>query len=350
MDEGARTFRIAVHPDLVRLARDREQSFSRRWIEVLEARGHEVVPVDALNPRILETLRACDAFLWWVPPVRLAKGVAIPLAHALDALPELLVFPDRRALWHFDDKCAQFYALEAAQIPTPHTWLFWRETDALEFCRSATYPLVMKLGSGFYASNVRLLRTRQEAVAFARRMFGRGLTALAPPPPSARMRLLPRIRRVAARLLAGKAARVPVAPEQGYFLVQELVPDNAFDTRVYIIGRRAVAFRRWNRPNDFRASGSGRLDTDPGSIPLDTIVLAFRAARKLGMYTMACDVLRKNGTPVITEVSFYGEGEAICSCPGYWTEGGDGEIRWNDGALRAEDAIVDDVLARLEAR
>ena len=349
-DAVDRTFRIAIHPDHVWLARDREQSFSARWVEVLASRGHEVILVDALKPDIIEQLRACDAFLWWVPPVQLAKDVALRVMPALAQLPDLLTFPDLRSIAHFDDKCAQFYALEAAGIPTPQTWLFWREAEALTFCRAATYPLVMKLASGFYAINVRLLRTPAEAEAFVRRMFGRGLTALAPSPRSARMRLIPRLHRAASRILAGKPPRESAVRERGYFLVQELVPDNAFDTRVYVVGSRAVAFRRWNRPNDFRASGSGRIDFDPALIALDAIELAFRTAKALGMPSMACDVLRRNGAPVISEISFYGEGEAVRKCPGFWQRTADTSLQWTEGAIRAEDAIIDDILARLSRR
>ena len=54
--------------------------------------------------------------------------------------------------------------------------------------------------------------------------------------------------------------------QRDYLLVQEFLPGNGFDTRITVIGNRAFGFRRFNRPDDFRASGSGRIDWNPAAI------------------------------------------------------------------------------------
>ena len=53
-------------------------------------------------------------------------------------------------------------------------------------------------------------------------------------------------------------------------------------TNLTIIGNRAFAFRRFNRTNDFRSSGSGKIDCDLAYIDLETVRLAFQVAQKLG--------------------------------------------------------------------
>lgn len=342
-------YRVAIHRDHVKLARDPRQSFHDRWTTRLLELGHEPVTVDALAPDIVERLEGFHAFLWWFPPVPARTNPGRRLMQALEARPDLVVFPDRKAAWHYDDKAAQALLFAAANIPVPATWLFWQESDALEFCRKATYPLVMKLGPGFYSRNVRLLRSSREAMQMVRRMFDSGVYSLEPE--RGRLRFVPRpLRRRLARWVRGGPALPLPELQRDYFLAQEFVPANEFDTRVFVIAGRAVAFRRANRPDDFRASGSGLIESDPRAIASDAVHLALHTARILAMDVMSCDILRKDGRPVITEVCFYAEGWMISRCPGHWTEGADGALVWHDQPLRAEDAILDAVLTRLDGR
>lgn len=236
----------------------------------------------------------------------------------------------------------------------PRTWVFWTVEAAEKFCREATYPLVIKLRSGYCSANVALLRSEAEARFHIRRLFHGGVLRLEKPPGSRRRR---------ARGLwrdCWSSLRRLGRPEGGsddlhrnYLLVQEFMEGNDFDLRVTIIGNRAFAARRFNRPNDFRASGSGREDRDPAAIPEDARRLAFRAAKALGAPTLAVDVLRRGGNPVLNEVSYFFPRYGINATPGHWELSGDSEhgaLRWMKGVTRAEDAILDDFLARLTER
>lgn len=330
--------RIAVHPDRVTLLNGTVQSFSDRWTESLLRAGHDVRRVHWREPGLLDTLRDCDGFLWWFPPVANPRDYAKRLAFTLaQALPKLLVFPDWKSAWHFDDKIAQAMLFEAARLPTPRTHIFWRVEDAHAFLAGARFPLVLKLSSGYRSCNVALIETRREAEQWVRHIFTHGVTDLARP------RLAP-LRALKRALLAG---RQPFSTfQRGSLLLQEFVPDNAFDTRVTVIGHRVFAFRRPNRPNDFRASGSGILETNPDVIDRDALQLAIRAARTLEMPSIAVDVLRRDGQPLLTEISYYYEGRGPLACPGHWLER-DGVLTWVDGPMRAEDALLEMFLGRL---
>jgi hypothetical protein len=136
--------------------------------------------------------------------------------------------------------------------------------------------------------------------------------------------------------------------QQGYFCVQEFLPGNEFDTRVTIIGNRAFAFRRFNRANDFRASGSGKINWDPAHIDLETVRLAFHVAQKLGTQSLAVDALRGAEKRLIVEISYTYASWAVRDCPGHWVLDGDpqrGELKWVAGRLSPEDAILEDFLA-----
>jgi hypothetical protein len=140
-----------------------------------------------------------------------------------------------------------------------------------------------------------------------------------------------------------------------YVLFQEFLSNNDHDTRVTVIGNRAFGFRRFNRPNDFRASGSGRIDWDQTRIDPEMVRLAFRTARKLRSQSLAVDGMYNAARePVLVEISYYYEGWALAACPGHWALRGDdpetGRLEWVEGQVRPEDAILDDFLDLLAAR
>jgi hypothetical protein len=139
--------------------------------------------------------------------------------------------------------------------------------------------------------------------------------------------------------------------QRGYFLVQEFLEGNDYDTRAVAIGNRAFAYRRFNRAADFRASGSGLRDPDPSKIDLQMVRMAFAVARSLGTQSIAIDGIYKGKERVLTEISYYYEGWILHEeCPGHWLLHGspeDGELEWVQGPRRPEDCILEDFLADL---
>lgn len=341
--------RIAINPDYVRQKNGEHQSFSARWIELAQQRDIDVVTVDVHAADLFQRLKGCDGFMWrfGFDPLSLqhAKRLLPAIEHGM-AMP---VFPSWFSHWHFEDKIAQNYLLSSAGIPTPRTWVWWDRQAASRFCESATYPLVAKLSSGIQSTNVRLLRTPKEAHDLVKQMFGAGVYTLLEPQGALRYRLRHKIPGL--RLLFGKP--LPREVQHGYLYLQEFLPDNAFDTRITVIGNRAFGFRRHNRPGDFRASGSGRIDWDSEQVDEATIRLAFRVARSLATQSVAIDGLRRGDERVVGEISYTYASWAVRDCPGHWTLAGDpgsGALVWTVGSVRPEDAIFDDFTACLAGR
>lgn len=282
--------------------------------------------------------------MWWfaqpLPLIRSGRNIILALAHAR----KILTFPNFNTIWHFDDKRSEYYLLKLAGIPTPRSWVFWRRKQAENFVEEADFPLVMKLSSGIVSHNVALVRNIKEARRSIRELFGAGMYGF--PPEKIPFRWLARRIRESFRILLAQESYDEF--HKGYVLFQEFLLDNAFDIRITIIGNRAFAFRRFNRPNDFRASGSGRIDWDPAYIPTDALLLAYQAARILETQSLAVDILRREGEPVIAEISYYYEGWAIEACPGHWEWPSDQDLpEWVDGKTRPEDAIWEDFIDKL---
>ncbi|HET7435682.1 MAG TPA: hypothetical protein VFN10_13320, partial [Thermoanaerobaculia bacterium] len=336
--------RIAIEPDLLQ-----GESFSAHWVERLRELGHTAELVSVRDADFMERVKACDGFLWWFAPLPFPRELAKRVMAALDHGTDVVVHPDWRSCWHFDDKIAQAYLLRAADLPTPRTWIFWSYEEALAFLRDATYPLVAKLSFGFRGLNVGLVRDRAEAESLAHRVFGEGVFRLRESP-LALLRSSLRPLRDVLRRRAGRAPKPLPDAQRNALLLQEFVAGNDFDTRVNVIGDRAFAWRRENAPNDFRASGANRQKLEPPLIDRAAIRLALRAARTLNMRTAAVDMLlRKDGEPLISEISFFFEPFIVRLCQGHFRLAGE-ELQWVDGAVEPEAAILDDFLEQVAAR
>lgn len=346
------TLKIAIQPDEVVHRNGEHQSYSARWTELARDQDIEMVTVDVFSRDILAQIAACDAFMWRCAPPAHPRLYAQRLLHAVEMGMGMPVFPSQNSSWHFEDKVGQYYFLAAAGVPTPATWVLWSRQQAEQFCAAATYPFVLKLATGYQSSNVRLVHTREEALFYVDQMFGPGVVSLGHRPASP-MHLLLRRLRAAASVARGDHPHGPTAQadlQHGYFLVQEFLPKNAFDVRVTITGNRAFVYRRFNRPGDFRASGSGHFDWDPAQVGEDAVRLGYRVARLSGSQTITVDILRRNGAPVIVELGLAYASWCVRDCPGHWVLDGKpetGSLRWVEGSLEPADAIFADFVAEL---
>lgn len=348
---------IAIQPDdyTSPSAPDRCDASSPRWAEGIQRAGHVVKWVDVRREDILEQVRNCQGFMWrWAHFGGMCR-VARRLLPVLEKEMGLVVYPDQNTCWHYDDKIAQAYLLQAAGIPVPKTWIWFDADAARPWATGTRYPLVLKLSTGAGSSNVRMIHNAKEAIRWIDRLFCFRLTSLDERQFQPwRSRALAGA--VARTLLHGSGAALAddgYDPQSGYAFFQEFLPDNAFDTRVTVIGKRAFAYRRFNRPGDFRASGSGQIDWDAKAVDLRAVRLAFQVCSLMRMQSCAIDALRSGDQPVVGEISYTYASWAVRACPGHWELQGPpttGDLVWREGPLWPEEAQIADFLDRLESR
>jgi hypothetical protein len=322
---------------------------SPRWTTLLEQAGHSVRPVNVYRPDILDQVRGCDGFMWRWAHFGGMYQIARRLIPVLEGQLRLAVYPDQNTCWHYDDKAAQAFLLPGAGIPVPRTWVWFDYPSAREWISTASYPLVLKLAEGAASTNVVLVRSPQEAEVWLNRLFRSGLGTLQWKPWSWRKRL----RAAAKCMLIGHPPAHPWPLHRNYALFQEFLSGNDHDTRVTVIGDRAFAFRRFNRVNDFRASGSGLLDYDAAAVAPDFVRLAFLVARRLKTQSCAIDGLWKERQAVVGEISYTYVSSAVHECPGHWELQGEpetGTLQWVPGQMWPEEAQIADFLQRLERR
>lgn len=110
-----------------------------------------------------------------------------------------------------------------------------------------------------------------------------------------------------------------------------------------VIGGRAFAVKRFDRENDFRASGSGVKEFRREALDERCVKLAFEVNKKLGAQSVAYDfVYDAAGKPLIVEICYGFAVEFYDPCPGYWDEG----LNWVEGGFVPQEWMLDSFLKR----
>ncbi len=342
---------IGIHPDQIG-----EESYSKKWTEFLEARGVTVRKLNLLAFDALDQASQCDGIMWRWAHNPQDKQSAQRILYVIEHYLNIPVFPDSRTSWHYDEKIAQFYLLQAIEAPMPKTWLFWNQNLAIDWARHATYPVVFKLSVGASSSNVLKVNDEKEAIDLIGRSFRHGIfpmtmneyekTMQFPDSLSQVKQMLSRLKGAIRYVWASEYPKLPYfwwKPEHGYVYFQEFIPDNSFDTRITVIGDRVFGFRRLNRFEDFRASGSGYIDYNPNQIDERCVEIAFYLSERGSFQSMAYDFLYRDREPVVCEISYAYADWAVHNCPGHWQRSMD----WVDGNMWPEEAQVEDFLNRI---
>lgn len=294
--------------------------------------------VNAYANDIIQQVEGCDAFMWHFfhgdyRDMLLAKKLIMSLEAK-----GVRCFPDSHTCWHFDDKVAQKYLLESVGAPLVPSYVFYSKDEAVEWAESTVFPKVFKLKGGAGASNVKLARTKSEAIKLINQCFGKGFE---------QYRWQERFHESFNKYKEGKASmREVLRPikyafkkyptefshyhqnEIGYAYFQDFISNNTFDIRVCVVGNRAFALKRMTRKGDFRASGSGNIIYDKNQIDERCVKIAFECNKKLQTQSIAFDfVFDPSHNPLIVEISYGYAMSAYDFCEGYWTD----DMQWHEG-------------------
>ena len=302
--------------------------------EILAHNKLDYIDLDSSDPDFWEKARTITHFIYKFSHNHTDKQIAESIIPVIQYQLGIPCFPDWETSWHYDDKIKQAYLLREAGFPPCEFHVFYHSDKALNWIKTAPYPLVYKSKSGSGASNVEMVRNEKQAKQKIRKMFGTGYL-------QEKIGLMNRIKvynydirkiirhygiRLRNNILHKEA--VPFwQVQKNYILFQKFLPGNSYDTRVQVTGRRAYAFIRFNRGNDFRASGSNNWSLDHSKINMDMVRIAFSVSEKLGFKSMAYDfIYDEYKRPVIVEISYcYGDYPEFSD--GYW----DPDLNWHDG-------------------
>ncbi len=332
---------IAIH--------HRKGSFSEPWIEYCKEKNIHYKVVNCFDNDIIQQLKGCDALMWHhhhgdYKDIQLAKPLLFSLEKA-----GVKVFPNVNTNWHFDNKLAQKYLLEAIDAPLVKSYVFYSIKEALSWMERTSYPKVFKLKGGAGAQNVKLVNNEKQAEKLIARAFGKGFplndswTNLKEIKEKFKLtsnKCIDIIRGIKRGLFLSVNQKMH-GRECGYAYFQEFIPNNDSDIRVIVIGDKAFAIKRMVRKNDFRASGSGNIVYNKSTIDERCLKIAFETSNKLNVQCLAYDfVFDTNNEPLIIEISFGFNMAVYFDCPGYW----DKNLDWHKGQFNPYGWMIEDIL------
>lgn len=313
----------------------RKSSFSDRWIPYCESHNIDFKIVDPYRNDIIQQVADCDAFMWHFHQADYRDmQMAVAVLTSVQKSGKK-VYPNPDTCWHFDNKVAEKYLLEAVGAPLVPSFVFYTECEAMEWVNNNSFPKVFKLKGGAGASNVKLAHNREEAVSFVKQAFGKGFSQYDWKghfkEQYRKYKLGKATLRDLIRPLYYEIKRYPTVfshyhqKEIGYIYFQEFIPNNDHDTRIVVVnGEYAMGETRFCREGDFRASGSG--DFSYGNIDTKLVSIAFEFAKKLNMQSIAFDFIEHDEMPLIVEISYGFGTHGIEHSGGYWTT----DLVWHD--------------------
>lgn len=329
--------KIAIH--------NTDTGFHKNWRKYCIENEIDYKDVNCYADDILEQLADCDALMWhfWQTSSKdflRAKRLLFSLDHS-----GFSVFPNFKTCWHFDDKIAQKFLLEALDLPLVKSFNFLNKNDALEWAKRTTFPKVFKLKGGAGSLNVQLVKNKSEAISLINKSFSRGFNQY-----DKFSALKERIRKYRKREesfigVLKSVYRIFNEPQYSKVLgrvrsevyFQEFIPDNNYDIRVIVIDNKAFAIKRMVRDNDFRASGSGVILFEKEHFNDELIRLSFECADKLDMQCCAFDFVFVNNEAKIVEISYGYAVDAYNKCVGYW----DKNLCFHEGNFDSTNWMVD---------
>lgn len=331
------------------------RGFVKKWVEYCEQENIAYKLIDVYANDAIEQLRDCDAFMWHTDHLsrkdyQVAKRLLTAVEHS-----GKICFPSIYENWHYDDKIAQKYLLEAIDAPLIPSYVFYEEQEALKWASNTSWPKVFKLTGGAGSSNVKLIQNEKEARKIIRRSFRKGFIAF-----DQRKYFLEetfskyRQHKSLWRLL--KSFRHLLKPlnkswvnhiEKDYAYFQDFMPKNEYDMRIIVIDQNKVfGYKRFNRKNDFKASGSGNFEFfTPENIDDNVLKIALKTSVALKMNSIAYDfVYDAQKNPVIIEVTYAYGTKGANKAPGYWDE----NLDWHEGVLHDfQNWMVDKVIEKV---
>lgn len=196
------------------------------------------------------------------------------------------------------------------------------------------YPLVLKKSTGALSRNVLLVNTTSELKRKAKKLFQKD---------SLKMRLIEYLRRIRHKHNYSGESLL-----RDKILVQKFISSISFDYKVLVYGNKCFVLKRNNRPNDFRASGSGLFEYQK-EISHDLLEEAFQTRIILKSPQLSVDIAEKDGKQYIFEFqALYFGTKTIEFAPFYFQRNIDSSWELIEQTVLLEKEFVDSTIHFIE--
>jgi len=327
-------------------------SYSEKYRELLISHSIPFNFIDPNSKSLLKDIEVCSHLLFRHSQGDTDMLIYEALFNIMNNIHHIKCLPNYETYWPYENKIKEYYLLKSHDYPVIVTNIFWNYEHAEIFLKNAHFPFVAKLPKGASSSNVVILNSIKDGQKIIRQVFGKGvkshglksssnLSSLSKQGIFKYGKNLLKSELADLRLLKATSEYPEWQIQKDVILFQKYLPHNSYDTRVTVIGNRAFAFRRFVRPNDFRASGSGNFNMDPDKIDTRCVEIALSISKGLNFTTMAYDfIYDENKKPYINEISYCFVDWVVEKCPGYWDE----KLNWHSGHFWPQQCQLEDFL------
>lgn len=324
------------------------------WAEYCRVNKIQYDIIDLFQVNAIDILKQYNVLLWHFSGYIYEDMLEARSILNSAKLMGLKVFPDYFESWHFDDKVAETYALQAVGAPIPVSSIFYDINTFENWLKnSAQLPIVGKLRTGSGSHNVKLFSNKGALKVYAKKMLDKGFN----PVPSLIFKASSNIKSSGTiKTFISRAKRIPeflrtlksskmFPNEKGYVFLQEFIPNDGYDLKIVVVSEKLSFIGRNIRKGEFRASGGGDLFFDRKYVTKDIIDSAFATSDALKFKCMGYDYVVNNitGEPKIVEISYGFSHAALLLAGGYFDRKG----MWHDEPLNAPQEILKNLLDSL---
>lgn len=341
--------KIAIHKN--KHIFDHSTLWTDAWINFCVKNRIDYEVIDCFSPNIIKNLSNFDILLWHFSNYSYTEmNFARSILKSAENL-GLKVFPNSKTNWHFDDKVAQSYFLDAIGSSIPKYNVFYTKEKLKEYIKEKpNYPVIAKLKNGAGSNNVKLIRNKKELIKYGNEMFSTGINST----PKAGFKIISniqstkslktfinRFKRIPDFVKSSKKAR-EFFNEKNYVYLQEFIDNEGYDLKVVVVGDKLTFLKRNIRNGDFRASGGGFIQYDHTVINLEIIKEAFHTSEKCSFQCMGYDFVINAETKEckIIEISYGFDYIAQLKLGGYYTKDG----IFHDSPLNIPEEIIKNLI------
>lgn len=211
-------------------------------------------------------------------------------------------FPSFREVMFYENKKYLSYWLKANNIPHPSTVVFYNKCEALDWLKSASYPLVGKTNIGASGSGVQILKDKATAEKYILNAFSKKGLGRRVGPNLAKGGLLKRgIKYVCSpKSIMQKIKKYNVISseiQQGFILLQKYVPHN-FEWRVVRMGDSFFAHKKVKKGE----KTSGSLIKEYATPPFELLDFVKNITDKHNLLSQAVDLFEGDSGYLINEM------------------------------------------------
>jgi glutathione synthase/RimK-type ligase-like ATP-grasp enzyme len=288
-----------------------------RICELLEKAGYTPVISHYEDPGLHRLIADVDVRWCWP-----ATSYSLAYRHLVESV--LVNLADRGMslvpkLSHFlayENKSLQAQVIASHDIPSPRTIALGSAEGLRRAAETLGFPFVAKTSDGWGSSGVRLVRSASELQSIVNEWFSehqKGTEGL------------------------------------GSAVAQQFIPDLKGDWKVIIAGSVAAAMWRFNRPGDFRASGSGELDERLP--PMALLEFAYQVQRQLDAPWASIDIADARGEYRVIEYQVVHFGTTVTDiCRTHFRRESANRWRTQEGAVDLEREMTKSLLEYVDQR